>query len=170
VKRSLAYFSLLLVFASVVLQAQEGSSSAALKRYIDLRLRWADWNEYSRFITWPDEPAWDCWWVTNGYSIGPAREEAAKTIVPVTYKRIGLYCVDFQFEPSPKVEKISHELVRRGKAWKVDGPIPDHPYVGLRTVRESLEITIADPHEAADRRQQAEKALIKLLTAAADGR
>lgn len=147
----------------------EESATAALNNYITLRLRWADWSEYSRFITWPDEPGWDCWWVAKGYSIAPPRETAAKTIIPVTYKRIGLYCADLQFEPHYKLDKILYQLVRRGRAWKVNGPIPDYPYVGLPTVTASLKQTITGAHETAERKQQAENALKVLTTTAADG-
>lgn len=31
-----------------------------LNRYVQLRLEAADWKEYSKLITWPDEPSWDC--------------------------------------------------------------------------------------------------------------
>lgn len=167
-KPSLAGIALLLAFSSVLLQAQEKTSSTTtLRHYVDLRLRWADWNEYSPLVTWPDEPGWDCWWVAKDYRLSPATTRASKTLVAVTYTRLGLLCVGSKFEPNPKVETIAYELVRRSGTWKVDGPIPDYPYVGLPTVRKSLEKTIADSDETNDSKEQARKSL-KLLAAAAE--
>ena len=169
-KPSLAGITLLLAFSSVLLHAQERTSATTtLRRYVELRLRWADWNEYSPLVTWPDEPGWDCWWVAKDYRLSRATTRASKTLVEVTYTRLGLLCVGSQFEPNPKVETIAYELVRRSGAWKVDGPIPAYPYVGLSSVRQSLEKTISDSHETNDSKEQARKSL-KALTAAADAR
>jgi hypothetical protein len=174
-KSSLAGIALLLAFSSVLLHGQEKqplssiTATTTLRRYVDLRLHWADWDEYSPLITWPDEPGWDCWWVAKVYRLGRTRTHAAKTLVPVTYTRLGLLCVGSKFEPNPKVETIAYELVRTNGAWQVDGPIPDYPYVGLPTVRKSLEKTIADPDETEENKEQARKSL-NLLSAVAEQR
>ncbi len=70
------------------------TAEATLRQYIDLRLSWADWKEYSKFITWPDEPGWDCWWVAKEYSVGQSLKRGARVVVPVTYSRLGLFCAD----------------------------------------------------------------------------
>jgi hypothetical protein len=172
-KASLAGIALLLAFSSVLLHAQEKTTSitatTTLRRYVDLRLRWADWDEYSPLITWPDEPGWDCWWVAKDYRLRRTKTHTSKTPVPVTYTRLGLFCVGSKFEPNPKVETIAYELVRRNGAWKIDGPIPDYPYVGLLTVRKSLEKTIADSDETNENKEQARKSL-KLFSAVAEQR
>lgn len=169
-KALFAAIILLFAFSSVTLHAQQtASATTTIRHYVDLRLRWADWNEYSPLVTWPDEPWRDCWWVAKDYRLGHATTPASKTLVAVTYTHIGLLCVGSKFELNPKVETISYEMVRRNGAWRVDGPIPDYPYVGLPTARRSLEKTIADPHETNDSKEQARKSL-KALVAVAESR
>jgi hypothetical protein len=62
-----------------------------LRRYVQLRMEDANWKLYSKLITWPDEPSWDCKWVTADYQIGTARTLGQKAEIPVTYKRLGLF-------------------------------------------------------------------------------
>jgi hypothetical protein len=161
-KRPIKVVAFFVAFVSAVLGAQENtkpSATTTLRHYIELRLRWADWKEYSPLITWPDEPGWDCWWVAKGYRVDRATTRGSKTVIPVTYTRLGLLCANPEFEPKPKVETIPYELVRSDESWKVVGPVPDYPYVGLETAREWLRKAIADPAQTNDRRQQARKSL-----------
>ena len=120
---------------------------------------WADWKVYSKFITWPDEPGWDCWWVSEDYSIGPRTGSSDRVVIPVTYKRIGRFCADAQYEAGRKSDTINYELVRDQGKWKVDGPTPDYPYVGLRAVRKYLSTTISDERESSQLRAQARRVL-----------
>lgn len=152
-----------------VLGQETASANAqnSLRSYVELRLQWADWKEYSRFIAWPDEPAWDCWWVAKTYRMGNATTKATRVLIPVTYVRIGLFCADFQFEGKPDTETINYELVRKSGAWKVDGPIPDYPYISEQALYKSLTNTIADEKESTERKVKARKVL-KAITSGSD--
>ena len=109
-----------------------------LRRYVELRLQDAGWKEYSGFITWPDEPSWDCKWVVSKFSIGSPVREADRVAIPVVYNRVGLFCYEFDFEGKPKVVTIRYELVKRRGAWRVNGPIPDYPEVSGEVLIKSL--------------------------------
>lgn len=67
-------------------------AAQTLRRYIQLRLRDADWQEYSKFIAWPDEPGWDCKWVVSKDKIGAPRVKGQTIVIPVAYSRLGLFC------------------------------------------------------------------------------
>ena len=158
----IALLLLLFVFVAPDEFAQtQGTRDAqiTLRHYIDLRLNWADWNVYSKFITWPDEPGWDCWWVTTDYVAGQARGNSKRVVIPVTYKRLGMFCVDAQFEPGQMADTVKYELIREHGEWKIDGPTPDRPYVGLHAVRNNLSKTISDASESPERRAKARDAL-----------
>jgi hypothetical protein len=92
--RKLAILSL--IFASLVAcapfafaQPNTDTAESTLREYVNARLRWAEWKDYSQFITWPDEPGWDCWWVTNAHHFGNAILHGSDLVVPVTYARLG---------------------------------------------------------------------------------
>jgi hypothetical protein len=51
-----------------------------LRRYLELRLHNADWKDYSKFVTWPDEPGWDCNWVVSAYDLGTPKKTQAKLL------------------------------------------------------------------------------------------
>jgi hypothetical protein len=125
-----------------------------LRRYVQLRLSNADWKEYSKFITWSDEPSWDCNWVVGRYDIGTPKKDEAKVIVPVVDKRLGLFCYDFEFKTDPKVVTINYELVRRPSGWKVNAPIPDYPDISAEVLIKSLKASAADLREPPERRTQ----------------
>jgi len=106
--------------------------------------------------------------VAKKYDIGRAAKLSSKVRIPVTYARLGLFCMDTQFELKPKVDTVSYELVRRGGVWRVDGPVPDYPYVGWQTVRDSLRNLIADESETTGRKEQARNTLQALSEAAGE--
>jgi hypothetical protein len=123
-----------------------------LRRYLQLRLRNADWKDYSQFITWPDEPSWDCAWVISKYDIGVPQKGKRNVEVPVAYNRIGLFCYDFEFNPDPKLATINYELVERQGAWKIDAPIPDYPDISADVLLNSLRASSGDPRQSVDHR------------------
>lgn len=45
-----------------------------LQHYVELRLQDADWEEYSKSITWSDEPSWDCKYVDSKVIIGEPKK------------------------------------------------------------------------------------------------
>jgi len=49
---------------------QKDTPVVTLEEYLQMRFHDTDWKEYSKLITWPDEPSWDCKWVDEGYKIG----------------------------------------------------------------------------------------------------
>jgi hypothetical protein len=172
VKRSWTSFLFLFLLPSLILNAPSQPKSAGrasandiLRQYVEARLRWAHWKDYSRLITWPDEPGWDCWWVAKDYRIGEATHGVATSVIPVTYRRLGLFCADFELQPKPKTETIDYKLVRKGDGWKVNGPTPDYPYISVQALDEYLTRTISDPSEQADRKTQARHALEALRVA-----
>ena len=61
----------------------EASAAETLRKYVELRLHNADWKDYSKLVTWPDEPGWDCNWVVDKYSVGTERKRGPITVVPV---------------------------------------------------------------------------------------
>ncbi|MGO8990391.1 MAG: hypothetical protein ACLQGU_03905 [bacterium] len=133
-----------------------------LRRYLELRLNDADWKEYSKFITWPDEPAWDCKWVISKYDLKPAEEEKDKITVPVMYKRLGLFCYDFEFKPNPEIATINYELVKRPSGWKVNAPIPDYPEISADVLIRSLKALAEKANETPERRVKAKATVRKL--------
>lgn len=98
-----------------------------LRRYIQLRLSNADWAEYSKYIIWPDEPSWDCNWVVRHYTVGTPTNEKNGITIPVSYQRIGLFCYDFDFKDNSADVTVNYELIKDGREWKVNAPIPDYP-------------------------------------------
>ncbi len=118
--------------------SQNDPAVTALERYLQMRLHNADWREYSKIITWPDEPSWDCWWVDEDYRIGTAKKIKNRIIIPVTQTRIGLYCDTGYFEADQRAVTINYELAFQNNQWKIDGPIPDYPDIGVITLVEKL--------------------------------
>ena len=153
----------LLMFASLSFcQGTPKSPTEALRHYIELRLQWADWTEYSQLVAWPDEPGWDCWWVAKHYSIGTAERRNGHAVIPVTFGRLGLYCENLTFEPERKADNTRYEMVRQRGRWKVNGPIPDYPYVGWEAVGDVLRDKIAKGKDV-EQQQTAQQALRALL-------
>jgi hypothetical protein len=72
--------------------------------------------------------------------------------VPVVYKRLGLFCYDFDFNPDPKVVTINYELIERQRDWKVNAPIPDYPDISADVLLKSLRASGENLHQSADRR------------------
>lgn len=143
-------------------QSQQKASSVisqdteveTLRRYLQLRLRNADWKDYSKLITWPDEPSWDCTWVVSKYDLGVPKKGKQNVVVPVVYKRLGLFCYDFEFNPDPKMVTINYELVKRQSGWKVNAPIPDYPDISADVLLKSLKASAENLQESAERRAQ----------------
>jgi hypothetical protein len=133
-----------------------------LRSYLELRLNGADWKEYSKFITWPDEPAWDCNWVISKYDLGPSKKEGEKVMVSVVYMRLGLFCNNLKFELNPKVVTVNYELVKRPNGWKVNAPIPDYPDISADVLIRSLRSLAEKGNEKPERRVQAEATARKL--------
>ena len=136
-----------------------------LQQYLQLRLHNADWKDYSKFVTWPDEPGWDCNWVVSAYDLGTPKNTQAKIGIPATYKRLGLYCYDFEFKPDQKVVTIGYELVKRPGGWKVSAPIPDYPDISAEVLLKSLRASAEDLHESSERRAQFSEVAHKIADA-----
>jgi hypothetical protein len=143
-------------------ESEKRAATKVLHSYVEMRLRDADWGEYSRLITWPDEPSWDCHWVTLNYHVGSASAAGNKVIVPVTYERLGAFCGDFDLKPDRKMVTINYELVQRGLGWRIDGPIPDYPDLGFKELRRKLRTAAESTTETADRRSKFEAAAREL--------
>jgi len=135
---------------------EEKNAVKVLKRYIELRLGNADWKEYSKFITWPDEPSWDCNWVASSYNIEPAKRDGEKIVIPVIYRRIGLFCYNFEFDPGKKIVTINYELEKRQNGWMVNAPIPDYPDINIDILIKSLLALAKNVNETPERREKAE--------------
>jgi hypothetical protein len=139
-----------------------------LEQYVHLRLQNADWKNYSRYITWPDEPSWDCYWVVKNYDVGiPAYAVNAATI-PITYRRLGLSCNNFNFEAKSGTVTIRYQLVRVPRGWKVDGPIPDYPDVKANVLVKELNDIARNSKEMPERRSHA-SAEARIITSVLDG-
>jgi len=123
---------------------------ATVRHYLMLRLNNAKWKEYSKFITWPDEPAWDCKWVVCNYSIGKSNKKGNKIIVPVVFTRLGLFCNNMYFEPAPREVIIKYQLEKHSGGWKVSGPDIDYPEIGANIVMKSLNTLAANASETAE--------------------
>lgn len=123
-----------------------------IRHYIELRLDNAGWKEYSKFVAWPDEPGWDCNWVTSGYRLKKHRSKAGKVVVPVVLSRLGLFCYDFEFTPESKLVTINYELAKDQTGWKVSAPIPDYPDISAQVLMKRLRDSAADLHESSERR------------------
>ncbi len=147
------------VFAQPQQQASDDKDQEAavetLSHYLQLRLCDAPWNEYSKYITWPDEPGWDCQWVISTYNRGPAKKEGDKVIVPVTSRRLGLFCSNITFEPNPKEVTVNYELVMRPSGWKVNTG-PDYPEVRAEVLIRRLRSLAKDKHRISEYRIKAE--------------
>jgi hypothetical protein len=137
-------------------ETRAGSALGTLRHYIEIRLRWASWDEYSQYITWPEEPGWDCFWVSKEYKVGQQSNRGGRVIVPVTYSRLGQYCSGFDFVSQPKQVTIRYELVQIRGAWKINAPAQDTPYLDWRTLQKSLMQTANNERETAEARKQAE--------------
>ena len=173
---SLTNLSILAMF--LVALSCEGSAQAAkyitleqmqakhtLQHYIELRLQNADWKEYSRYITWPDEPGWDCKWIVERYRVGVAISKGEKIVIPVVSNRLGLFCSDFDFKLDRKSITIRYELVRGPRSWKVNAPIPDYPEIGTKAVLELLRNISGNEQEEPERRAEATRAARELEAA-----
>ena len=132
----------------------EAPALNTLRRYVQLRLSNADWKEYSKYITWPDEPSWDCNWVVRHYTVGTARNEKEGVIIPVNYQRLGLFCYDFDFKANSSMVTVNYELIKDANGWKVNAPIPDYPDISSDTLLALLQISAKDLRESRERREQ----------------
>jgi hypothetical protein len=140
-----------------------------LHRYIQLRLQDADWRAYSKFVTWPDEPSWDCKWVVTGYTVGTPSKEAEGTVIPIFFKRIGLFCYEFSFEAQPKTVTIHYNLAKRQGRWKVDGPIPDYPEIAADVLVKSLKSSAGNKNTSPQQRTRALAAVQQIRDAISAG-
>ena len=159
IKINFAVFCVLLIVSPVVAEQEKSNENTAktmLRHYIELRLNDADWKEYSKFIMWPDEPAWDCKWLINDYVIGQPRTQKKKIIIPVSFTRLGLYCYPEAFEADLKKVTIKYELEKYQGTWKVSGPDIDYPEIGKDKVLQSLKAVAVSPSATADQRAIAE--------------
>lgn len=136
-----------------------------LHRYVQLRLQDANWAEYSKFITWPDEPSWDCKWVTSAHKIGTPVKREQGFAIPVVYTRLGLFCGDFDFKPEPRVVTIEYELVQRPTGWKVSAPVPNYPDIGEGVLVKSLSAMAENANETPERRTKAKTTARKIREA-----
>jgi hypothetical protein len=123
-----------------------------LQNYLQMRLRNADWKEYSKFITWPDEPSWDCNWVVSKYEIRTAKKEDNNFVIPVVFNRLGLFCYDYDFNQDPKEVTINYELIELPSGWKVKAPIPDYPEISADELIKALRASAEDSKETPERR------------------
>jgi hypothetical protein len=126
-----------------------------LERYVHTRLQDESWKTYSQFITWPDEPSWDCYWVVKTHSIGTATYGANAATIPVTYKRLGLSCDNFDFEAKEQTVTIKYDLVKSSQGWKVNGPIPDYPDIDATVLLKELKEITTNPKEMSSRQVHA---------------
>lgn len=145
------------------------AAEQALGHYIQLRLQDADWKQYSKFTTWPDEPSWDCRWVANKATQGAAVKRGQEILIPVVYSRLGLYCYDFHFKSEPKPVTVEYELVKRPGGWKVNSPIPDYPDISSDVLTRSLNATANNASETPERRAKAAKSLREIREALKSG-
>jgi hypothetical protein len=171
----LVFVFVLLLISLALFQARgqvvESNSKAleVLRRYVDMRLRNDGWKKYSPFITWPDEPGWDCYWVAKSREIGVPAYGTNTATVPVTYRRLGLSCNNLEFDARPSTVTIKYELVDRSDGWKVNGPIPDYPDVQASVLVKELQGIARNVKEIPERRTQA-SAEARLIAAALNGR
>ncbi len=145
--------------------SQQRTSAAAdtLHRYIESRLHWT--NDFSTLLTWPSEPAWDCYWVAKEYTLAAPTKHPKKVVIPATYSRVGLYCHDVPFETQLKKETVRYEMVLEDGEWKVNGPIPDYTYVDWQVLQASLHKIAEDEHRAAEDRNLARSTIDALVSA-----
>lgn len=157
-------FLLFLLLCPFLAEASAADTSEkTLSHYLQLRLQDAKWEVYSKLITWPDEPSWDCKWVAEKYELGKMKRTGkSRTIIPVTVKRLGLYCVDFSFSPDPKEVTINYELIKSPSGWKIDEPIPDYPDIGADTLKKLLAAAAESPKEPPERKAKIAETLQKL--------
>jgi hypothetical protein len=144
-------------------------AAEVLARYVQLRLRDADWKEYAKFITWSDEPSWDCKWVASKDKLGAPVKKGKAFLIPVVYSRLGLFCYDFDFKSEPKLVTIKYELVKGPSGWKVNAPIPDYPDISSDALIMSLNATAEDTNETPERRAEAEKTVREIREALKSG-
>ncbi len=168
----LSIVALLLMLPSYSQQIAATSKSATdtLRHYVELRLHWANWQQYSQFITWPDEPSWDCWWVATDHSISAPVGNGDRVVIPVTYQRLGLYCADFQFQFKSTTDTVRYELLRKNGVWRIDGPVPDYPYLQWQVLADWLAKISTDKEEPTERNEQARTALATLTSAVGAGK
>ena len=133
---------------------RQSTASNTLQHYIQLRLDGADWRDYSNYITWTDEPSWDCNWVVGHYTIGVGQKETDGITIPVHYKRLGLFCYDFDFKEKSSEVTVNYGLIRSENRWKVNAPIPDYPDIGAKTLISLMETSAKNVQESQDRRRQ----------------
>jgi hypothetical protein len=146
---------------------RQAAAVEVLRRYVELRLRDADWKDYSEFITWPDEPSWDCHWVVSKYHIGTSKKVGHHVEVPVVYKRLGLFCVTPEFRSDPKIVTIDYQLTRSLGGWKVSGPPFDYPDVEASVLIMSLRASAQSGRKTPEDRAQAEATARKIADALA---
>ncbi len=167
IKAHLFLFCFLFIAAPVIAQEQQtnkdrDSAAQTLRRYIELRLNDADWKEYSKYITWPDEPGWDCKWVVSKYTVGKSKKRMRKIIISVVFTRLGLVCSTPDFKAEKKEVTIKYELEKYSSGWKVSGPEIDYPEIGVNTAIRKLKSLAANGSKSASEREQAEAVVRKI--------
>jgi hypothetical protein len=137
--------------------------SAVLRRYINLRLANADRSAYARLITWSDEPASNCDWITSHFKLESPRRRRDEVVIPVRYDRVGRYCSDLNLELFDESDQVDYHLVMTAGGWKVAGPVPDYPDIETQTLLRSL-ATFAQA-ESPERRRQIDEVIRRLRVA-----
>ena len=162
VRRSLL---LVLVVGCCLAQSKglaEREAVDTVERYVRLRVGGAQWAAFAPLIAWEDEPGWDCNWLVNGYSVGPAERRGGTVIVPVTYDGLGFYCHDFQFNPENRSVALRYEFVKSASQWKIKAPEPKPPDLSVDVQIESLRTIARSPHESAEHRKLAQAMVQRL--------
>jgi len=160
------YITCVIATSDIVYSAsQKDTAVVTLDKYLQMRLDNANWEEYSKLITWPDEPSWDCKWVDDGYKIGAEKKKQDVVIIKVTHNRIGLYCYDYTFKVGRKAVTIDYELAFQNNQWKVKGPMIDYPDISANTLLKELRASLADTKTDARRNEQLSAVLNKIKSA-----
>jgi hypothetical protein len=127
-----------------------------VRRYVGLRFNGARWSDFEAMIVWQDEPGWDSYWLTDRYTVGPAKKAHTSVIVPVTFHRLGLYSHDFMFKPDQRSVTIQYEVVTTSTGWRIKGPEPNPPDLSLNNQIEALLTASHNQSQTPEYRKQAE--------------
>jgi hypothetical protein len=119
---------------------------------------------------WPDEPGWDCMWLTDGYKMGLPNFDGTKVTIPVEFNRLGLVCDVGYFEGNDSLVTLQYELIRSSGSWKIAGPIPDYPEIDAEVCIKELKEFSSRPNESAHRRAQADSLARTLSVAVGQAR
>jgi len=147
---------------------QATEAGAVLKKYLDLRYRGAEWDDFAQYVLWEKDQEPACFFPVRSYEVTELRVRDKETaLATVVFHRLGEYCPDdITFTPQPALEKAVYQLRKKSIVWMVEKSNRPGGNVDWKIVRNELRDRLLDRNVPVDETAKLAAALDQLEKAA----